>query len=178
MKYPWYKSLNGESDIQQGDFIPGCPVVKPPSVINQNEEIEIEVQLMDVIILSQSCDLSNKNVEFILVCPYSEAPDFFKLLPPDQTKTPKAKRKILENLRKGHLVAYHLLNKEEAVFDHYPVVDFKNVYSVNRSTLVGTIKNLKTRIRLLSPYREHLSQAFARYFMRVGLPQDIAIEGY
>ena len=24
-----------------------------------------------------------------------------------------------------------------------------------------------------SPYREHLAQAFARYFMRVGLPVDI-----
>lgn len=33
-------------------------------------------------------------------------------------------------------------------------------------------------LRLLPPYREHLSQAFARYFMRVGLPQDLIIEGY
>jgi hypothetical protein len=29
------------------------------------------------------------------------------------------------------------------------------------------------RLRLLPPYREHLSQAFARLFMRVGLPADI-----
>jgi hypothetical protein len=29
------------------------------------------------------------------------------------------------------------------------------------------------RLRLLPPYREHLSQAFARFFMRVGLPTDI-----
>jgi len=29
------------------------------------------------------------------------------------------------------------------------------------------------RLRLLPPYREHLSQAFARFFMRVGLPVDI-----
>ncbi len=28
-------------------------------------------------------------------------------------------------------------------------------------------------LRLLPPYREHLSQAFARYCMRGGLPQDI-----
>lgn len=67
-----------------------------------------------------------------------------------------------------------------AVFDlkNTTDVDFKNVYGIHRSTLNGIIKNLKTRIRLLPPYREHLSQAFARYFMRVGLPQDIAIEGY
>jgi hypothetical protein len=29
------------------------------------------------------------------------------------------------------------------------------------------------RLRLLPPYREHLSQSFARFFMRVGLPIDI-----
>jgi len=29
------------------------------------------------------------------------------------------------------------------------------------------------RLRLLPPYREHLAQAFARFFMRVGLPADI-----
>jgi len=28
-------------------------------------------------------------------------------------------------------------------------------------------------LRLLSPYKEHLSQSFARFFMRVGLPIDI-----
>jgi len=27
-------------------------------------------------------------------------------------------------------------------------------------------------LRMLSPYREHLAQGFARYFMRVGLPHD------
>ncbi|MBD5492017.1 MAG: hypothetical protein HDR16_07880 [Lachnospiraceae bacterium] len=32
------------------------------------------------------------------------------------------------------------------------------------------------RLRLCPPYREHLSQAFARYFMRVGLPVNIHLE--
>ena len=31
------------------------------------------------------------------------------------------------------------------------------------------------RLRLLAPYREYLSQAFARFFMRVGLPQPVDI---
>ncbi len=30
------------------------------------------------------------------------------------------------------------------------------------------------RLRLLPPYREHLSQAFARFFMRVVLPVEVA----
>jgi len=45
-------------------------------------------------------------------------------------------------------------------------------------TLKDICKELNERIRLLPPYREHLSQSFARYFMKVGLPQDIEIEGY
>jgi hypothetical protein len=76
------------------------------------------------------------------------------------------------------LAAYHLLNKHEGLFEDYLIVDFKNVYGIHRTTLEEIIKNMDKRIRLLPPYREHLSQAFARYFMRVGLPQDIAIEGY
>lgn len=32
----------------------------------------------------------------------------------------------------------------------------------------------KQRLRLLPPYREHLSQAFARYFMQVGLPVNVS----
>jgi hypothetical protein len=178
MEFPWYQTLTTTTDIQQGDFIPDCPIAIPPAGLKPDDEIEIDIRFMNVIILSQSCDLTNKDIEIILVCPYSKAADYFKLLPPDQTKTPKARRKILENLKRGHLAAYHLLNKQEGIVDDYFVVDFKNVYSINRSTLNETIKNLKTQIRLLPPYREHLSQAFARYFMRVGLPQDIAIEGY
>ena len=35
----------------------------------------------------------------------------------------------------------------------------------------------KSRLRLRPPYREHLSQAFARFFMRVGLPQAVTLPG-
>lgn len=178
MEYPWYQRLTSEKEIQQGDFIPDCPIAIPPAGLKPDDEIEMDIQFMNVIILTQSCDLTNKDIEIVLVCPYSKATDYFKLLPAEQTKTPKARKKILENLKNGRLAAYHLLNKQEEIFHDYLVVDFKNVYSINRSTLNDTIKNLKNRIRLLPPYREHMSQAFARYFMRVGLPQDIAIEGY
>jgi hypothetical protein len=58
------------------------------------------------------------------------------------------------------------------------VVDFRNVYGVHIENLKIIAEKIPERLRLLPPYREHLSQAFARYFMRVGLPQDINIEGY
>jgi len=35
------------------------------------------------------------------------------------------------------------------------------------------VKKRENRLRLLPPDREHLAQAFARFFMRAGLPIDI-----
>jgi hypothetical protein len=53
------------------------------------------------------------------------------------------------------------------------VVDFREIYSLTYDYLVehGTI--LGPRWRLDSPFLEHLSQAFARFLMRVGLPSTI-----
>ncbi|MBE0478052.1 hypothetical protein IBX65_02895 [Candidatus Aerophobetes bacterium] len=55
----------------------------------------------------------------------------------------------------------------------YTVVDFRSVYSVAFDFIVELAEKRGKRLRLLPPYREHLSQAFARFFMRVGLPMDI-----
>lgn len=178
MDYPWYSVIEQENDIQQGDFIINCPVVIPPAVFDLKDTPDVDVKKMDAIILTQSCDLVSKNIDNILVCRYFSLSDFFNEIQKKETLNAKRRKSLVDNLRKGHLVSYHLLNKQEGIFDDYLVVDFKNVYGIHRSTLNEIIKHLKTRIRLLPPYREHLSQAFARYFMRVGLPQDMAIEGY
>jgi hypothetical protein len=180
MSYPWYEILTQNTkNLQQGDFIPNCPILIPPSNIKSEEEMEIEVNEIDSIILSQSCDLVNGKIEIVLVCPYYTLSTFISNLPEDQ-QGKKAIRKIIDNLRKGNLPGYHLLDKDqniEALLD-YQVVDFRNVYGIQFKSLTQISMQMRERIRLLPPYREHLSQAFARYFMRVGLPQDIEVEGY
>jgi hypothetical protein len=52
------------------------------------------------------------------------------------------------------------------------VVDFRNVFSLPFDFLKSYCAEGE-RLRLLPPYREHLSQAFARFFMRVGLPVPV-----
>jgi hypothetical protein len=55
------------------------------------------------------------------------------------------------------------------------VVDFHIIYTVPRDFLESLLQHRgKPRLRLVSPYREHVSQAFARFFMRVGLPAALA----
>ncbi len=179
MNFRWYETIISSNEIEQGDLISDCPIVIPPSKLLVGEEPEIEIKLIDSVILSQSCDLVNDKIEIVLVCPYYTLKTFINNLPEEQKKTKKAINKHIDNLKRGHLPGYHLLNKDSEVnIADYLVVDFKNVYGIQIQSIKEIAANLEKRIRLLPPYREHLSQSFARYFMRVGLPQDIVIEGY
>jgi hypothetical protein len=178
MIFSWYNEIKNSDEIEQGDMIPDCPIVIPPSKIKVGDEPDIEIKLIDSIILSQSCDLANNKIQIVLVCPYFTLKTFIECLPPNE-KSKKSIKRNIDNLRKGFLPGYHLLNKSEDYnIEDYLVVDFRNVYGIQIESLREIAKNLNARQRLLPPYREHLSQAFARYFMRVGLPQDIVIEGY
>ena len=70
-----------------------------------------------------------------------------------------------------------MLNKEENDGEtkvDIRIVNFHEVFTVPRIFLESLISQRgKERFRLLPPYREHLSQAIARFFMRVGLPVPI-----
>lgn len=182
MEYTWYEVLNNSDELQQGDFIPECPIVVPPSgIVGEGEEVDVDIQLIDSIILSQSCDLAREGkVTNVLVCPYKSLKSFLDDLPPEKVVSRRAKKNTIENIKQGMLPPYHLLNKSEGIdfLSDYQVVDFRNVYAVNFHALKGVVSRHDTRVRLLPPYREHLSQAFARFLMRVGLPQDFKIEGY
>lgn len=168
-KYPWYEVVNGSEALLQGDFINSCQVIIPPSAVKTGAKISVDVIEYDVIIMSQSCDIIQRKLELVLVCPiwnineFEKRNNFFK------------SRNGKEALRQGHLPGYHLLNKCEidGFKTGYLVVDFRSVYSVSFDFLVKLPKMKGERLRLLPPYREHLSQSFARFFMRVGLPVDM-----
>jgi hypothetical protein len=165
--YPWYEVVSEEDELMQGDFIKDCPVVIPPSEIS--DDIKVRIINYDVVIMSQSCDLVQRKLDLVLVCPVWSLNEFEKKS--DFFKSKKGK----EALRQGNVPGYHLLNKCEidGFQTDYLVVDFRSVYSVPFDFIVGLAKRRGKRLRLLPPYREHLSQAFARFFMRVGLPVDI-----
>lgn len=171
MEYHWYKIIEGDNNINQGDLIYQCPILIPPSKIPIEKEmiVDIDVKISNVIVMSQSCDLIYGKIKFVLVCPFISLTDFVKSNP--DYNSIKAKNKLLQ----GHYPGYHLLNKcEEKHFEpDFLIVNFRDVFGVDFSFLREFIKTKGRRLRLLPPYREHLSQAFARFFMRVGLPADI-----
>ena len=53
------------------------------------------------------------------------------------------------------------------------LVDFTSAFTVDTNLVRELATTQGARLRLNPPSREHLAQAFARFFMRVGLPVDI-----
>jgi len=168
--YPWYEIVESDEPLLQGDFISECPIIVPPSeLITGAQEVNTRVVTYNIVVMSQSCDLVQGKLDLVLVCPIWPLSEFEKTSEYYKSKEGK------EALRRGYIPGYHLLNKCEikGFETDFLVVDFRNVYSVPFDFLKNLAKNRGKRVRLLPPYREHLSQAFARFFMRVGLPVDI-----
>ncbi len=160
--YLWYGLADGD-DLQQGDFLFSCPYdrVEGPGQADRKN--------INVIVLSHSCDLAHDKLERIQGCPFWELERLGKDVEYFRCKRGR------EELRRGNLPGYHLLNRctlSERLTD-YLVVDFRMQFAVNLVTLNLLASNQKPRPRLLPPYREHLAQALARFYMRVGLPVDI-----
>lgn len=174
MQNIWYKDILDSESLEQGDIIEKCNFLIPDMehynaiLKNTNTEKPIDIKEVNAIILSQSCDIENKKIDSIILCPIFP---FSDLTIEGKQFYDKNEREIL---RRGNSPAYHLLNKfkTENLSEDFYVVNFHSIYSAPKEFIKAITKD-KTRKRLLPPYREHLSQSFARYFMRVGLPSDI-----
>ncbi|MFH1921742.1 MAG: hypothetical protein ABIP48_17905 [Planctomycetota bacterium] len=176
VRYPWYGAVSGP-DLEQGDILLDCPVfLIPPDAVRQpgDHAITIERQRQNVIVMTQSCDLAVRRDgkcnadDVILAALYSR----------HELKKDKHFGKLhgWEQARKGGFPRYHVLN-QCGIPGHeldYMLVDLERVFTLSADAVreVAAAEG-KDRVRLLPPYREHLSQAFARFFMRVGLPVDI-----
>jgi hypothetical protein len=170
-EYPWYEVVNNKELVLQGDLLLSCPVPVPVqgSVLKEGETPSFEIVEYDVIIMSQSCDIVFKKIDLVLVCPVWKLSDLE--IRDAFIKSSGGK----ETLRQGNIPGYHLLNRceIEGMPMDFMVVDFRNTYSIPFDLISDISKKQDKRLRLLPPYREHLSQAYARFFMRVGLPVDI-----
>jgi hypothetical protein len=157
-------------ELAQGDYLTEClvPVFDPEFGTRAGEE-EVRVDKADLIVVTQSCDLVNAKVGFAALCPLCSLEKF-------EQANPKFRQKGLwEQARKGRIEGLHLLgspvhpeNNREAL-----VVDFRQIVSLPLRYLTRRAESLGNRWRLQSPFLEHFSQAFARFFMRVGLPSSI-----
>ena len=125
-----------------------------------------------VIVLTQSCDLEHDGLTRVMVCPvYTFREVALKAVPGGSREK---LRSLKSDLKKGRRVYYHLLDECELSGHRTPhlVADFGDAFSVPFD-YARELASGGDRLRLLPPYREHLAQMFARFYMRIGLPVDV-----
>jgi hypothetical protein len=164
----WSRVLGTE--ILQGDLLHRCavPIVGQRFGLGDTEE-EIAVEERDLIIITQSCDLASNKAFFAALCQVHRLPDF------EQISPHFAQKGEWEKVRRGRVEGLHMLASPEKPDENRMalVVDFRQIFSLPVGYLQRHADALGDRWRLQSPYVEHFSQAFARFFMRVGLPVQI-----
>ncbi len=160
--YPWYGLAEGEQ-LQQGDILLRCPSYQ------RAVDGEIGVETLDVVLISHSCDLANDKLDVVQVCPY------WPLEGMAARVAYLRGRKGPEDLRRGNVPGYHLLNRCRlpGFESDFLVVDFRSLFGIPLGTAKALGSQQSPHVRLLPPYREQLAQAFARFFMRIGLPIDV-----
>lgn len=167
--FEWYQASNWK-DIQQGDILSDCPVLVPSENLTEallkalsGEELDASYNLglSHLIIVSQTCDLLKEDVTQVLLCGLFPKSEYSK--------------DVLTSIRKEHRPNLHMI--EACDIDEHQceqrVIDFRTVYTLPKDFVLSFVKQQDSRLRLLPPYREHMAQAFARYFMRVGLPRNL-----
>lgn len=174
--YPWYETVRDDS-IEQGDILRGFEVLiprNPPG--SDTNEIPIDLEAYDVIVMTQTCDIAHGKVRSLLLCPWWDLWRFIdQANASGQTQWGSDQR---EALRRGNLPGYHLLNEasQDGIEIGLGIVDFHTVHTAPSEHVRAFVTKAGPRLRLRPPYKEHLGQAFARFFMRIGLPVDIPKE--
>jgi hypothetical protein len=166
----FWRRVNGPG-LAQGDLLPAClvPVHSAPAA-KPDEIVDVVIDISNLLVVTQSCDLDQNKVRFVAMCPVYSLEEF-EIVNADFRKKGK-----WEEVRKGRVEGLHMLPSPEFPGDNRKsiVVDFRHVISLPIEYLCGHADSLGHRWRLQSPFLEHFSQAFARFFMRVGLPSAIA----
>jgi hypothetical protein len=186
----WYGIVEPNESLTQGDLILDCPLIgwktEELHPVGSIEEEALEQAVFpfkeDVIVMTQACDLEQAKVSNVVLCPCIPLSQFRSIWKADRDQkglksNNDSWKSFCREVTNGFRWNLAIINSWEtgSLPTEHRVVDFHEVYTVPRVFLESFIKQRgNLRLRLLPPYREHLSQAFARFFMRVGLPTPIS----
>jgi len=189
MPEAWYEIVGPDISLTQGDMIFDCPLLACQDNSLRLEGVDESEVLKDattgiqadVVVMTQACDLEHEKVENMILCQHVSLDDHRAVWEVNsrrvgQNPTETAWRRHCNDICEGYMWNLTMLNdcQIDGSSIGIRIVFFNEVFTIPRSFLESLIEQRRhSRFRLLPPYREHLSQAFARFFMRVGLPISI-----
>ena len=170
--YPWYHEVT-DGSLEQGDLLNNVPLIalEPPYdavALEPGNRPRVRVRLGRVIVLTQSCDLEAGKVDNVLVCPHFPPEELATTI--EELRTPKGRKRVSQ----GMVVSAYLLPpcNLPGYEGGQRVVNFRQLATVPFDIAMSIADLQRQRIRLVTPYREHIAQALARFIERVGLPMN------
>jgi hypothetical protein len=189
MSEAWYEIVDPDISLTQGDIIFDCPLLAwqgdtlrlEGAGVSKVLENAMSAIQADVVVMTQACDLEQEKVENVILCPHVDLDEHYITWERNrkntgQKPTDRAWKSHCNDICNGYMWNLTMLNdyRIDGSSIGIRIVFFDEVYTVPRSFLESLLRQRgHSRFRLLPPYREHLSQAFARFFMRVGLPAPV-----
>jgi hypothetical protein len=166
----WYEAVSG-SELAQGDLLQ--QVLLPFISSSDPNRPEIVLERTSAVVLTQTCDLENQKVTQVLLGAVVEY-DTYAEAERSRGNHYVASRRFRKAVLEGALPPLAVLRPADAasVPFGWSLVDFRRLYTLPLTDVRTMAESLGVRLRLRSPYREHLAQSFARFHMRVGLPTD------
>ena len=154
--------------LSQGDLLPGCFVPRIPVDFDTmpSEGFELETQKVNLIVVTQGCDIDRKDIADILLCRVFTLQEFAASTPKYQN------RKEFNAIVSGRFEALHMLKQppDSVMYTEQLIVSFLQLHTLPKGYVERHASSLRHRWRLKSPYLEQFSHAFGRLFSRVALP--------
>lgn len=190
---PWYQLVDADEPLSQGDLIFDCPLLAwRPDRIESVEEAQPDrltdyaiAERADLIVVTQACDLEihdgRRDVQHAVMCATEPVESFRQswVATRERASQPVGRRSweaYVDRVRKGFVWSLALVNKGQVDGVETPVrlVRLHDVHTLPLDFIESYIQlREQPRLRLRTPYAEHISQAFARFFMRIGLPTEV-----
>lgn len=152
-----------DDTLEQGDILNEFAVLLPTGGSAQSGGLVRKVS--SVAVLTQSCDVPKPSQETILLA------QVFHWDVASETQQHLRASNYCEALARGNSVADFLLPPDHTG-EPFRIVSFRNLFVLPKAYVLDQ-RAPQHCARLLSPYREYFSQAYARFMMRVGLPRPI-----
>lgn len=163
----WYRIASSADPIQQGDQLFDVTLRSIVRSRTRPGQWAIGVSRGNVIVATQSCDLDNRKVEQVEVVPVHSITRWLYYHP--------RLHGDLETIRRGNAPGLYLLPgwSDAGIIDarETRIIAFDEKLSLDWEQVDEALA--QPRIHLRSPYIEHLAQALARFYMRIGLPENL-----
>lgn len=171
----WYQEYDANEPVSQGDIFFKLPVfsVDTDSVdltnLDNLDGIGFEMRLINAVVLSQACDLQQGNIEDIIV---AEVEDVLNL----ELDKVISRWSFISDVYHGNRINLFIIGKHDSentdLRINYHIVDFSRIHTIPVPFLKRFSEMNGKRIRLSTPHRELLSQQFANFMSRIGLPNE------